>query len=134
MQTWRPPLEAIYARDTETYTRYLRTVQRQMEAGAAKESMATICLSGGNEGLDEVEVAYALSAPFSAGLETTLSTVKWGISMSSVTIYFFLSLNDSPKLLHCYTPKFRRNSTLRLTVPSAVNDFQRLTTSLRCPI
>jgi len=29
--------------------------------------------------LTDVEVAYALSAPFSAGVDTTLSTIKWSL-------------------------------------------------------
>ena len=46
-------------------------VKQRNEAGIAKDCMATYSLShGGNQGLTDVEVAYALSAPFNAGVDT----------------------------------------------------------------
>jgi hypothetical protein len=50
---------------------YFNDVKRRSEAGIAKDCMATYSLSqGGNQGMTDVEVAYALSAPFSAGIDT----------------------------------------------------------------
>ena len=50
---------------------YLNDVKRRSEAGIAKDCMATYSLShGGNHGMTDVDVAYALSAPFSAGVDT----------------------------------------------------------------
>jgi Cytochrome P450 len=50
---------------------YFNDVKRRSEAGIAKDCMATYSLSqGGNQGMTDVEVAYALSAPFTAGVDT----------------------------------------------------------------
>ena len=50
---------------------YFNDVKRRSEAGTAKDCMAAYSLSqGGNQGMTDVEVAYALSAPFSAGVDT----------------------------------------------------------------
>ena len=99
LQWFRPALaalEEIRAKDTETYLDFFNGVKRRHEAEIAKECMGTYSLSkGGNQGMTDVEVAYALSAPFSAGVDTvclvsrsqlrrltdlswqTLSTVQW---------------------------------------------------------
>ncbi|KAH9077584.1 cytochrome P450 [Lactarius deliciosus] len=81
LQWFRPALtmlEEIRANDTETYLDFFNGVKRRLEAGIAKECMGTYSLSkGGNQGMTDVEVAYALSAPFSAGVDTTLSTIQW---------------------------------------------------------
>ena len=71
MQWFRPALEKIREKDEETYMAYFNDVKRRSEAGIAKDCMATYSLSqGGNQGMTDVEVAYALSAPFSAGVDT----------------------------------------------------------------
>jgi hypothetical protein len=50
---------------------HFNDVKQRNEAGIAKDCMATYSLShGGNQGLTDVEVASALSAPFNAGVET----------------------------------------------------------------
>jgi hypothetical protein len=50
---------------------YFNDVKRRSKAGIAKDCMATYGLSlGGNLGMTDIEVAYALSAPFSAGVDT----------------------------------------------------------------
>ena len=65
------PLEAIRAKDTETYLAYFNNIKRRLEAEIAKDCMGTYSLSKeGNQGMTDVEVAYALSAPFSAGVDT----------------------------------------------------------------
>jgi hypothetical protein len=55
-------------------------VKQRNEAGIAKDCMATYSLShGGNQGLTDVEVAYALSAPFSAGVDTVRQFLLCGL-------------------------------------------------------
>ncbi len=50
---------------------YFNDVKRRSEAGIAKDCMATYSQSQGrSQGMTDVEVAYALSAPFSAGVDT----------------------------------------------------------------
>ncbi len=50
---------------------YLNDVRQRNEAGIAKGCIATYSLSrGGNQGMTDIEVAYALSTPFSAGVDT----------------------------------------------------------------
>jgi hypothetical protein len=50
---------------------YFNDVKRRSKAGIAKDCMATYSLShAGNHGMSDVDVAYALSAPFSAGVDT----------------------------------------------------------------
>jgi hypothetical protein len=61
---------------------FYNKVKRRHEAGIAKDCMATYSLSkGGNPGMTEVEIAYALSAPFSAGIDTVrrYSSSSFGI-------------------------------------------------------
>jgi rhamnogalacturonyl hydrolase YesR len=74
LQWFRPALEAlekIRGKDQKTFTTYLNDVRQRNEAGVAKGCMATYSLSrGGNQGMTDIEVAYALSTPFSAGVET----------------------------------------------------------------
>ena len=74
LQWFRPALktlEEIRAKDTVTYLDFLNGVKRRLEAGIAKECMGTFSLSNvGDQGMTDVEVAYALSAPFSAGVDT----------------------------------------------------------------
>jgi len=83
LQWFRPELEVlemIREKDQETYMAYFNDVKRRSEAGIAKDCMATYSLSqGSNQGMTDVEVAYALSAPFSAGVDTMLSTIKWSL-------------------------------------------------------
>ncbi|KAI0298398.1 cytochrome P450 [Multifurca ochricompacta] len=83
LQWFRPALaalEKIREKDTEVYMNFLNGAKERYEAGIAKDSMATYSLSkGGNQGMTDVEVAYALSAPFSAGVDTTLSTIGWSL-------------------------------------------------------
>jgi hypothetical protein len=56
---------------------FVNDVKRRKEAGIAKDCMATYSLShGGNLGMTDVEVAYALSAPFSAGVDTVCRSLN----------------------------------------------------------
>jgi hypothetical protein len=59
---------------------HFNDVKQRNEAGIAKDCMATYSLShGGNQGLTDVEVAYALSAPFSAGVDTVCQFFLCGL-------------------------------------------------------
>ena len=59
---------------------YFNDVKRRNEAGIAKDCMATYSLwHGGNQGLTDVEVAYSLSVPFSAGVDTVCRFFVCGI-------------------------------------------------------
>ncbi|KAI0319727.1 cytochrome P450 [Amylostereum chailletii] len=79
-QTFLPPLEALRAKDTATYTSFFRAAKERIEAGTSKDCMASYCVTEkGSQGLSEVEISYALSAPFGAGVDTTLSSIQWGI-------------------------------------------------------
>ncbi len=86
---------------------YFNDAKRRSEAGLAKTSMATYGLSQrGNQRTSDLDMAYALSTPFSAGVETvrrflisysrrcelsercpqTLSVIKWGLSALSAKL------------------------------------------------
>jgi len=57
--------------DTELYLSLLNDVRRQMELGTARPSTAKRALEKQGEfGLNDVETAYCVSAPFGAGLAT----------------------------------------------------------------
>lgn len=50
---------------------YFNDAKRRSEAGIAKNSMATCSLSQrGNQSMSDLDIAYTLSTPFSAGIET----------------------------------------------------------------
>ncbi|KAI0041114.1 cytochrome P450 [Auriscalpium vulgare] len=82
LQWFRPPLESIRRKDTNTYLTFFRNVKSRFAAGIAKDCMAVSAIANskaGSDDLSEVEVAYALSAPFSAGIDTTLATLQYAI-------------------------------------------------------
>jgi cytochrome P450 len=83
LQWFRPALEIlerIREKDRETYMSYFNDVKRRSKAGIAKDCMATYSLwHGGSQGMTDVDVAYALSAPFSAGVDTALPALKWSL-------------------------------------------------------
>ncbi|KAI0055361.1 cytochrome P450 [Artomyces pyxidatus] len=82
LQWFRGPLEKTRAKDANIYTTFLRTVKQRADTGIAKDCMATYTLwNGGDQGLSELEVAYALSAPFSAGIDTTMPAIQWAINV-----------------------------------------------------
>ena len=76
LQWFRPALEAlerIRDKDTETYMTFYDNVKQRHEAGIAKDCMATYSFKlskGGSPGMTDVEIAYALVSPFSAGVDT----------------------------------------------------------------
>lgn len=57
--------------DTKLYMSVLDDVKRQIEQGTAQPSMATYAVAKQEElSLSDVETAYALSAPWAAGVGT----------------------------------------------------------------
>ncbi|TFK72866.1 cytochrome P450 [Pluteus cervinus] len=72
LQWFRREPERHRAHDTKTYMSLMNDVKRQMEQGTAQPSTATRALEKqANFGLNDVETAYALSSPWSAGVGTT---------------------------------------------------------------
>jgi hypothetical protein len=72
LQWFRPAIEAlekIRDKDTEIYMAFFNNVKRRNSAGTAKDCMAIYSLSN-NQGMSDIDIAYALSAPFSAGVDT----------------------------------------------------------------
>jgi hypothetical protein len=50
---------------------YFNDAKRRIEAGVAKNCMATYSLSQrGDQRMSDLDIAYILSTPFSAGIET----------------------------------------------------------------
>ncbi|KAG6865615.1 hypothetical protein C0991_000902 [Blastosporella zonata] len=59
----------------------MNSVKSQMELGSAPPSMTTHALEKREQfGLSDVEMAYALSSPWSAGVGTTVSAIEVAIS------------------------------------------------------
>ncbi|OBZ66568.1 Fumitremorgin C synthase [Grifola frondosa] len=77
LQWFRREAERIRARDTILYTTLLRQVKQKMDAGAVKECISSRSLATMDAlGFSEVELAYAVSAPFGAGIDTTVGSVE----------------------------------------------------------
>ena len=73
LQWFRSPAEAQRLRDINLYTHLLHDVkQRQAHvAGAVPDCLASQTLANMQKlGLTELDVAYAMSTPFGAGIET----------------------------------------------------------------
>ncbi|KAK1227676.1 hypothetical protein PQX77_009301 [Marasmius sp. AFHP31] len=65
---------------TQVFTTALETVKSQIAQDTAQPSMATHALQKQEEfGMNDTEIAYALSAPWSAGVSTTLSSIEVAI-------------------------------------------------------
>ncbi|KAL0577986.1 hypothetical protein V5O48_004024, partial [Marasmius crinis-equi] len=65
---------------TSVYTDALNTVKKQIAQDTAQKSMATLALQKQREfEMDDHEIAYALSAPWSAGVLTTVATIEVAI-------------------------------------------------------
>ncbi|KAJ6553462.1 cytochrome P450 [Mycena vulgaris] len=72
---WEPELH--HELDTQFYLSVMNDVKRQLVENTAQPSMAAYSLSKQAEfGLSDAEAAYALSAPWSAGVSTTLSSIE----------------------------------------------------------
>ena len=67
-------------RDTRVYLGLLNDVRERIENGTAMASIASKALEKtANWGLSEIEIAYALSAPWQAGVTTVGSLVSWAM-------------------------------------------------------
>ncbi|KAF8958053.1 cytochrome P450 [Flammula alnicola] len=76
LQWFRREPEAQRERDTELYLSLMNDVQRQMDLGLAQPSTGRRALEmQADFGLNDLETAYAFSAPFAAGAGTTLVTL-----------------------------------------------------------
>ncbi|KAJ7671682.1 cytochrome P450 [Mycena polygramma] len=72
---WEPEMHRKL--DTELYMSVMNDVKRQMEENTAQPSMAAYSLSKQAEfGLTDVETAYALSAPWAAGVGSTVASIE----------------------------------------------------------
>ncbi|TCD68719.1 hypothetical protein EIP91_010003 [Steccherinum ochraceum] len=72
LQWFRWDAEVHRKMDTELYMDLMNTVKSQIDQGIAKDSMATRALSKQAQfGLNEEQTAYALAAPYAAGVGTT---------------------------------------------------------------
>lgn len=69
LQSFRKSAELVQEKDEALYVSLLRSVQSRMDRGNAKDCMSTRALIQ-SEGLSEREIAYAVSAPFGAGVDT----------------------------------------------------------------
>ncbi|KAJ6577527.1 cytochrome P450 [Mycena capillaripes] len=72
---WEPEQHRKF--DTEFYMLLMNDVKRELAENTAQPSMAAHSLSKQTEfGLTDVETAYALSAPWAAGVGTTIATIE----------------------------------------------------------
>ncbi|KAJ6460391.1 cytochrome P450 [Mycena vitilis] len=84
---WEP--ERHRKLDTELYMSVMNDVKRQMEENTAQPSMAAYSLSKQAEfGLTDVETAYALSAPWAAGVGSTFASIEVFLCKVSAFIAF----------------------------------------------
>ena len=71
MQWFRREWDEGYIRAEKLYTGLLNDVREVMNAGKAKECMSTRGLRDQKSlGVTDVQLAFAMSAPFGAGIET----------------------------------------------------------------
>lgn len=74
LQWFRREPEQMRQRDTRVYLGLLNDVRERIENGTAMTSIASKALEKtANWGLSEIEIAYALSAPWQAGVTTSVS-------------------------------------------------------------
>ncbi|KAF8207028.1 cytochrome P450 [Mycena galopus ATCC 62051] len=72
---WEP--ERQRKLDTELYMSLMNNVKRELVENTAQPSMAAYSLAKQAEfGLTDVEIAYSLSAPWAAGVGTTIGTIE----------------------------------------------------------
>ncbi|KAK7044096.1 hypothetical protein VNI00_007812 [Paramarasmius palmivorus] len=80
LQWFRYKADRDRAFDTRVYMDALNDVKARLKQGIAQPSMATHAIEKQEEfGLNDLETAYALSAPWSAGVATTISAIEVAI-------------------------------------------------------
>ncbi|KAF9549831.1 cytochrome P450 [Agrocybe pediades] len=90
MQWFRREPLAQRARDTELYMGLMESVRARLSRGEAPPSVATRALEKqATFGLTDLETAYALSAPFAAGVGSTLAVLD----------VFFLAMLHYPEVM-----------------------------------
>lgn len=76
MQWFRGEAEVQKARDIKLLTHLVDDVKERMEHGSIPECLTAQTLQNMDKnGLNELEVAYAVSSPFGAGIETVRFTI-----------------------------------------------------------
>ncbi|KDR67549.1 hypothetical protein GALMADRAFT_258204 [Galerina marginata CBS 339.88] len=91
MQWFRYGPEAQRKKDEKLYVSIMDSVRQQMSLGHAHPSIATRgVLRQADFGLSDLETAFALSAPFSAGVGTTFATLD----------IFFLAMLHYPQVMN----------------------------------
>lgn len=94
LQWFRHEPERLRAWTGDLYLRLLRDVGTKMRNGTARESASSRVLSPGkNMGMTEEELAWAVSAPFSAGVETVSCDVTHMVYVGSL-IKFYATLDS----------------------------------------
>jgi len=87
LQWFRHEAEEQRAKDTELYIALMNQVQIQIKAGIAQPSVALRGLERQEEfGLTDLELAFALSAPFSARVGTVISSSIWYKCLDNLTL------------------------------------------------
>ncbi|KAJ3504258.1 hypothetical protein NMY22_g17982 [Coprinellus aureogranulatus] len=83
LQWWRPEPERHFQEDSRLLLQLMNSVRDRMAKGLAYTSTATRALEKqGAFGLNDLETAFALSAPFGAGAGTTLAQLDfWLLAM-----------------------------------------------------
>ncbi|TFK88359.1 cytochrome P450 [Polyporus arcularius HHB13444] len=77
LQWFRRDGDKAYARAESLFTELLADVKNRVEAGTAKECMATRGLRDQQSlGFSDLELAFALNAPFGAGIDTTSAALE----------------------------------------------------------
>lgn len=80
LQWWRPEPERHFQEDSKLLLELMNEVRERMSKGLAYTSTATRALEKqGAFGLNDLETAYALNAPFGAGAGTTLAQIDFFI-------------------------------------------------------
>ncbi|KAH7912492.1 cytochrome P450 [Hygrophoropsis aurantiaca] len=90
LQWFRAEPEERQKRDIKLYTHLLDDVKSRVAKGTIQDCLTTQTLNEmPKNGMDELEVAYAVSSPFGAGIETTAGTLST----------FFLAMLHFPEVM-----------------------------------
>ncbi|KAH9936845.1 cytochrome P450 [Epithele typhae] len=80
LQWFRGDADAAYERAATLYMKLLMDVKDKMEKGVAKDCLAAYCLTEQQSiGWTHLQLAFAVSAPFGAGIDTTAGSLEAGI-------------------------------------------------------
>ncbi|KAF9058899.1 cytochrome P450 [Rhodocollybia butyracea] len=83
LQWFRHAADRKHAKETKYNLQLLQDVQKRMDAGINKECMASRTLEalaeGEYEGVNKVELAFGVAAPFAAGVDTTAGSIEYAL-------------------------------------------------------